>query len=225
MPTPAGIFRLWLDRRIDSNQLAEVEEYTDKLKELVEGVCAAAFVLAILPTASPHRLRGGSFSRARPFALAHRPPSSSKDEIERRVAEAEKGEEHKKKAEAKNNLERTSSLVYSLRKEHHLRREDLGRHCEHCLCHPLSLFIALRPQLHLARERAQGDDVVNEVGVEAAQLAAELLGALPFWSVLRRSRRAACTHLGLLVECVTQRTLYQRDCHARLVAIGPSIGQ
>ena len=46
MPTP-GIFRLWLDRRIDSNQLAEVEEYTDKLKELVEGVCAAAFVLAI----------------------------------------------------------------------------------------------------------------------------------------------------------------------------------
>ena len=47
MPTPAGIFRLWLDRRIDSNQLAEVEEYTDKLKELVEGVCAAAFVLAI----------------------------------------------------------------------------------------------------------------------------------------------------------------------------------
>ena len=46
------------------------------------------------------------------FALAHRPSSSSKDEIERRVAEAEKhkseGEEHKEKVEAKNNLERTT---------------------------------------------------------------------------------------------------------------------
>ena len=74
------------------------------------------------------------------------------------------------------------------------------------ICVTLS-FIALGPELHRARERAQGDDGVNEVGVEAAQLAAELLGALPFWSVLRRSRRAACTHLGLLVGCGTQRTL------------------
>ena len=49
------------------------------------------------------------------FALAHRPSSSSKDEIERRVAEAEKhkseGEEHKEKVEAKNNLERTTPKV------------------------------------------------------------------------------------------------------------------
>ena len=68
-------------------------------------------------------------------AFALRPSSSSK--IERRVAEAEKARSTRRRPRPRT-TSRELRLVYTLWKEHHLRREDLGRHeCEHCLCHPL----------------------------------------------------------------------------------------